>query len=86
MHNKENEICGSSSINLYTSIYTEIQHKAVYLPIIGDVYLCPAKIYSTIIVNTTVVRLRVVYIGTFTPRTDSMVASFQGQIKLRVDV
>ena len=46
----------------------------------GDVYLCPAKIYSITIVNTTVVLLRVVYMGTFTPRTDSKVASFEGEI------
>lgn len=60
----------------------EKQNKlAIYLPTIGDVYLCPAKTNSIIIVNTTVVLLRVVYIGTFTPRTDSIVTSFHIEIK-----
>lgn len=48
-----------------------------YLPRIGRVYFCLARTYSTTIVNTTVVLRRVVYMGTFTPRTDSMVTSFQ---------
>lgn len=51
-----------------------------YLPTTEYVYFCPARRYSTTIVKTTVVRLRVVYMGTFTPRTDSMVASFQEEI------
>lgn len=51
-----------------------------YLPMIEYVYFCPARRYSTTIVKTTVVRLRVVYMGTFTPRTDSIVASFQEEI------
>lgn len=63
-------------------IYTEkisSKKKSIYLPTIGIVYLCPARKYSIIIVNATVVRLRVVYMGTFTPRTDSIVTSFQGE-------
>ena len=52
---------------------------AGYLPTTGEVYFCPARTYSTTIVKTTVVLLRVVYMGTFTPRTDSMVASFEEQ-------
>jgi hypothetical protein len=55
--------------------------KVIYLKIIEGVYRCPTSIYSTNIVNTTVVLLRVVYIGTFTPRTDSMVTSFQEEIQ-----
>uniref|UniRef100_A0A2P2QB52 Uncharacterized protein n=1 Tax=Rhizophora mucronata TaxID=61149 RepID=A0A2P2QB52_RHIMU len=35
----------------------------------------PDKRYSTSIVKATVVRLSVVYIGTFMPRTDSIVTS-----------
>lgn len=58
----------------------------IYLPTIGDVYLCPANIYSITIVNTTVVLLRVVYMGTFTPRTDSMEDSFQGEINKWADI
>jgi hypothetical protein len=48
----------------------------IYLPIIGGVCFCFARKYSIVIVNTTVVRRRVVYIGTLTPRTDSIEASF----------
>jgi hypothetical protein len=47
-----------------------------YLPKIGGVYFCLERRYSTIMVNTTVVRLNVVYIGTLTPRTDSIVTIF----------
>jgi hypothetical protein len=58
----------------------EIQKKNkypyIYLPIIGGVCFCFARKYSIVIVNTTVVRRRVVYIGTLTPRTDSIEASF----------
>ena len=61
--------------------WKQLYKRAIYLPTIEDVYFCPARIYSTTIVNTTVVRLRVVYMGTFTPRTDSIVASFQGEIE-----
>lgn len=73
---------------LVTSAQTKhITYKwPIYLPTIGDVYLCPANIYSITIVNTTVVLLRVVYMGTFTPRTDSMEASFQGQINKWADI
>lgn len=49
----------------------------IYLPTTGGVYFCPARKYSIIIVNATVVRLRVVYMGTFTPRTDSTLTTFQ---------
>lgn len=48
----------------------------MYLPIIGGVCFCFAKKYSIVIVKTTVVRLSVVYIGTLTPRTDSIEANF----------
>ena len=48
----------------------------IYLPIMGGVCFCLAKKYSMVMVNTTVVRRRVVYIGTLTPRTDSIEASF----------
>lgn len=48
----------------------------MYLPITEVVYFCPARMYSANMVNTTVVRLRAVYIGTFTPRTEAIVASF----------
>lgn len=47
-----------------------------YLPKTEEVYFWPTMKYSIIIVNTTVVRLRVVYMGTFTPRIDSITASF----------
>jgi len=49
--------------------------EAIYLKMTECVYLCPTKTNSTSIVNTTVVLLKVVYIGTFTPRTASMVTS-----------
>ena len=52
----------------------------IYLPIIGGVCFCLAKKYSMVIVNTTVVRRRVVYIGTLTPRTDSIEASFLSRV------
>lgn len=57
-------------------IYVLVNEYA-YLPRIWRVYLCLAKMYSSIMVNTTVVLLKVVYIGTLTPRIDSIVASFQ---------
>lgn len=47
-----------------------------YLPKTGYECFCPVKIYSTTIVKATVVRLRVVYMGTFIPRTDSIVTNF----------
>lgn len=47
-----------------------------YLPTTGYECFCLVKIYSTIIVKATVVRLRVVYMGTFIPRTDAIVTSF----------
>lgn len=56
-------------------------YKCFYLPTIEDVYLCLARKYSITIVKTTVVLLRVVYIGTFTPRTDSMLTNFEGDAK-----
>lgn len=52
-------------------------NRDVYLPRVGCVYLCLTRMYSNIIVNTTVVLRKVVYMGTFTPRTDSIEASFQ---------
>jgi hypothetical protein len=55
---------------------TEEKNLEIYLPTIGGVCFCLAKKYSIIIVNTTVVRRRVVYIGMLTPRTDSIDASF----------
>lgn len=61
-----------------TEIGENKQYKClyIYLPIIGGVCFCFARKYSMVIVNTTVVRRRVVYIGTLTPRTDSIEASF----------
>lgn len=44
---------------------------------IDRVYLWPVSIYSITMVNATVVRLSVVYMGTFTPLTDAIEASFQ---------
>lgn len=44
---------------------------------IDRVYLWPVSMYSITIVNATVVRLSVVYMGTFTPLTDAIEASFQ---------
>lgn len=49
----------------------------VYLPTTGSECFCPVNRYSTIIVKATVVRLRVVYMGTFMPRTASIVINFQ---------
>jgi hypothetical protein len=57
----------------------------IYLPIIGGVCFCFARKYSIVIVNTTVVRRRVVYIGTLTPRTDSIEASFLPKKKRTVN-
>lgn len=55
----------------------EMRETLIYLTRIDDVYFCPARKYSTNIVNTTVVLLKVVYIGTFTPRIDSMDTNFK---------
>ena len=44
---------------------------------IDRVYLWPVSIYSITMVKATVVRLSVVYMGTFTPLTDAIEASFQ---------
>lgn len=49
----------------------------IHLPMIDRVYLWPVSMYSITIVNATVVRLSVVYMGTFTPLTDAIEASFQ---------
>lgn len=64
----------------------KLQKTTIYLPKIGGVYLCRARMYSTIIVKTTVVRLKVVYMGTLTPRTDSIVTNFQKEIAEHVDI
>lgn len=48
------------------------QEQGAYLQTTERECFCPTKIYSMTIVKATVVRLRVVYIGTLIPRTDSI--------------
>ena len=48
----------------------------MYLLSTANECFCLVRKYSTTIVKATVVRLSVVYIGTFKARTDSIVISF----------
>lgn len=50
--------------------------KVAYQATIEGECFFPVKKYSTTIVKATVVRLRVVYIGTLMPRTDSIETNF----------
>lgn len=52
------------------------QNRIAYLPTTLGECFCPAKKYSMTIAKATVVRLRVVYMGTFMARTDSIVTNF----------
>ena len=75
-------VFNSGNYHIIAAYHLLQQHQRVaYLPTTRKECFCPVKRYSTIIVKATVVLLRVVYMGTFMARTDSIVISFNRREK-----